>query len=71
MVGIPDRVGYVAHNPWQRSLGIQGASNHEFGRHALLGSRLRFTDATFLTGDGQPRCSAFPGSTSQLTELNK
>jgi hypothetical protein len=46
MVGIPDRVGYVAHNPWQRSLGIQGASNHEFGRHALLGSRLRFTDAT-------------------------
>jgi hypothetical protein len=54
IVGIPDRVGRVAHNPSERLFGIQSASNHEFGRDTLIGSRLRFIDAIFLTGERQP-----------------
>jgi len=41
-------------NPWERLFGIPSAFNHGFGRHALIGSPLRFTDAIFLTGDLQP-----------------
>jgi hypothetical protein len=64
-------VNRVAHNPLERLFGIPSVSNHQSGRHSLIGSPLRFTDAISLLATGNRRCSTFPCSTSQLTELNQ
>jgi hypothetical protein len=58
IVGIPDRVGRAARNPSEPLLGIHRFQPRvwppRIGRHTLIGSRLRFADAIFPTGERHP-----------------
>jgi hypothetical protein len=59
ILGIPSGRLPVARCPAEPLFGIQSTSSHAFSRHALMGTRLRFTNAIWRAASGINRRSIF------------